>query len=540
MSIRLTSIEILCIIRNVALCCFPCFCFGLNTEQINEKRAGGLAQSKKYLHDIQPETQKIKSNKYFGHFDYTGKFGTTRSIQRLDLFTPLFKHDDSLIFMDIRAGNDSRKNREYNLGLGFRNIYNNKFIYGLYLYYDGKRSPNHNLFHQITIGNELLFSNFETRFNAYIPVGKRTYNLPVNYRNEEIALDIPAHRYLVQMGINRFEKSYSGFDFEIGGSLPTSDFKKISAIDYFLNNLNFYVTYYQFMANKMDTINGVVLKFELTINRYLTFEASNDLGDKNNHAKYLGLRITIPFGTPNEIPSNLQRKMISLPTRDIDVISASKKTIEHEFEINGNDDVVLINDADGNYKGQHFVEHHNCIQKYRENKNIIAKSLHKKIIKVANRGAINSENINFLPGGNAKNVLHQAAEQQRLAAEQAERDRQAEEQAKRHAEEQARRHAEAQEERDRLAAEQEKRDRLAEEQEERDRLAEEQAERDRLAEEQLLNKYNDNFRISNAGNLVFNYGHDVIVARLGKSKQAVDPNICRLFRLQYLRENNLN
>ena len=250
---------------------------------------------------------------YYGHIDYTGKLGTDRAIQRIDLFQPFLRTDDHLLFMDIRAGNDSHKNLEYNLGLGFRNIAYETFINGFYTYFDSKRSPNKNVFYQITAGYELMLSNLEARVNAYIPVGKRLYTLKEktvlanNYH--------PLENQTIYQRINNipYEKGFGGFDIELGGSLP------------FLTLLSIYATYYHFMSNGMDTIEGLKLRGSIDFNQYFALEGSADLGAKNQYAKYIGFRLTLPFGDPTNVPSILQRKMVSLPTRDIDIVSDRKE-----------------------------------------------------------------------------------------------------------------------------------------------------------------------------------------------------------------------
>lgn len=254
--------------------------------------------------------------RYYGHFDYTGKVGTTRAIQRIDLFQPFLRTDERLMFFDVRVGNDSHKNYEYNLGLGFREMASNRLINGFYAYLDGKYSPNRNLFHNITAGYELLFSAFEARINAYIPIGRRSYKLKEITHFYNHYFSVENKTVFQQTHHTIYEKSFGGFDIEIGGAVP------------YLPQANLYATYYRFMASGMDAIDGVRVRGSWEINPYFSMEASADFGQKNNQAKYIGFRITIPFGQAPEKPSTLERKMVSLPTRDIDIVSDEGKDSE--------------------------------------------------------------------------------------------------------------------------------------------------------------------------------------------------------------------
>lgn len=280
--------------------------------------------------------------RYYGHFDYTGKVGTTRAIQRIDLFQPFLRTDERLMFFDVRIGNDLHKNYEYNLGLGFREMASSRLINGFYAYLDGKRSPNRNLFHNITTGYELLFSAFEARINAYIPIGRRSYKLKeITHTHDNLIENKLTHKVINN---NIYEKSFGGFDIEIGGAVP------------YLPQANLYATYYRFMASGMDAIDGVRVRGTWEINKYFSMEASADFGKKNNHAKYIGFKITIPFGEPVEKPSALERKMVSLPTRDIDIPSAegqNSEVISHEIKTIGELDdlgVTLVSEELQNHE----------------------------------------------------------------------------------------------------------------------------------------------------------------------------------------------
>ena len=133
-----------------------------------------------------------------------------------------------------------------------------------------------NLFHNITTGYELLFSAFEARINAYIPIGRRSYKLKeITHTHNNLIENKLTHKVINN---NIYEKSFGGFDIEIGGAVP------------YLPQANLYATYYRFMASGMDAIDGVRVRGTWEINKYFSMEASADFGKKNNHAKYIGFK----------------------------------------------------------------------------------------------------------------------------------------------------------------------------------------------------------------------------------------------------------
>ncbi len=101
----------------------------------------------------------------------------------------------------------------------------------------GKRlyTKHHNLFNQITIGSELMFHNFETRFNSYLPIGKKEYKIhdEAEHRTgQDFMSGIGYYRYTRNIS---YEKSFWGFDFEVGGNFPQYNFLKLYSTYYFFS-----------------------------------------------------------------------------------------------------------------------------------------------------------------------------------------------------------------------------------------------------------------------------------------------------------------
>ena len=108
-------------------------------------------------------------SKWGAHVEAEGKWGTERSLGELGLFIPIWQNDTTLAFTDLRGRLDDNGSQEGNFGLGVRHQLNSNWAVGGYAFYDRRRTPNDNYFHQGTIGLEALTKNFELRSNIYIP-----------------------------------------------------------------------------------------------------------------------------------------------------------------------------------------------------------------------------------------------------------------------------------------------------------------------------------------------------------------------------------
>ncbi|NGX30896.1 MAG: Invasin [Chlamydiae bacterium] len=89
----------------------------------------------------------------------------------LDVFLPFIQTDDFLLFGNLRGLDFKGSQGEINLGLGVR-VLCQHWLFGIYSYYDRKRSEHRKLFNQITAGIEAKTRRFTFDANAYIPFGK--------------------------------------------------------------------------------------------------------------------------------------------------------------------------------------------------------------------------------------------------------------------------------------------------------------------------------------------------------------------------------
>lgn len=244
-----------------------------------------------------------------GKLGYSSKPGAKRNTARVGLILPVFQRANTLTFLSAIGFHDTTKHLEGNVGIGHRFLFNQAWILGGYGFYDLRKTENNNLLQQLTFGVEAISKNLEFRTNLYIPVGKKSYELS----NHNIG-DI---KYSPNLGHTKFsfyhkkkiEKALTGFDVEVGGSLPR--FSRVEA----------FVAYYHFDAKGVDTIDGVRIRGSLHATNWLSIEGEVNCDTVRRLTSYAGLKVALNIGAGKTKNSDwIGRKMTMLPVRDVDIV----------------------------------------------------------------------------------------------------------------------------------------------------------------------------------------------------------------------------
>lgn len=103
------------------------------------------------------------------YLEFEGRAGDGPERGQGRIFAPLMQDDASLLFGDIRLMYTDQQAYEGNFGLGYREIINNRRLWGAYGFFDIKETALNNTFYQGSIGAELLDINWGLRANGYLP-----------------------------------------------------------------------------------------------------------------------------------------------------------------------------------------------------------------------------------------------------------------------------------------------------------------------------------------------------------------------------------
>ncbi len=273
--------------------------------------------------------------KWAPSLDFEAKPGTKRNLGEADLFVPLWQDRTTLFFGNLRGRLDDDDNREGNLGLGLRRMFDAGWNLGGYAYYDRRHSEHGNSFNQVTLGIEALslplsWTEMDLRTNVYLPFGDKTRDIGTTGGGGSTASIVNDTIQVSTPGLELHEeRALKGFDAEVGFRLPVWSATDDKA-------LRVYAGGYYFDSNATDAVVGPRLRAELTMYRVpglwdgarLTFGAEYQHDDERGHQAFGLARLRIPlqfFAT--EDPARLtpqERRMTDPVIRDVDIVSADR------------------------------------------------------------------------------------------------------------------------------------------------------------------------------------------------------------------------
>lgn len=251
-----------------------------------------------------------QGSKYSSRIDIDHKFGSDRDLTQLEFFSPILQSDKSLWFIDLRGWLDDNDTSENNLGLGYRKIINDKYILGLYGFYDIRETDNDNEFKQKTFGIELLTENYDFRANYYDADEQKKLTNAQSVNSEPI---IVGNQILVA-DQQSFETSFSGYDVEIGAKIPR------------IEDLSAFLAYYKFENDKSNIdLDGYRARAEYKVfktndrKHNIILEAEYCDDDFRDDITFFGFRYNYKFGKQESL-NKLEQRMTNRVIRDIDIV----------------------------------------------------------------------------------------------------------------------------------------------------------------------------------------------------------------------------
>lgn len=268
-----------------------------------------------------------------------GQLGNGRSLGEVNLFVPLLQNSNTLAFADLRGKFDNNDSVEGNFGLGIRHMLPSGWNLGVYGYYDVRRSPYGNTFHQLTLGAEALSEVFDLRANAYLPVGETERRMDLGattaigpWSSEAVltGTSLAIRHQAVQTTTTsyRVEKALAGADAEIGIRLPV--FEPDSGFD-----MRAFVGGYYFGGSGVEAIAGPRARLEFTADDFadlpgvkvtagLTFQHDDVRGEQWITQARLRIPLQASSSAEREPLSYMERRMTDTVVRDVDIVSNTR------------------------------------------------------------------------------------------------------------------------------------------------------------------------------------------------------------------------
>jgi len=231
----------------------------------------------------------------------------------LDFMVPVWQPScgDRLLAIDMRGMTDTRRNKEGNFGGVYRQIVNNCFVLGGYVYGDYRRTRNHNNFGQFTFGADYLSNMIDARLNGYIAQNKIK---PI--KGAATTTTFVGNNILAS---NKFEAAQSGFDGEVGVRIPMPGMNNVET--------RVFAGGYRFSRSSTRTMAGPRGRLEVRILDLINPGSRLTLGVDVSHDSVrnttvngvIGLRIPLQFVSGGKVPQGLQRRLADYVYRDVNV-----------------------------------------------------------------------------------------------------------------------------------------------------------------------------------------------------------------------------
>lgn len=274
---------------------------------------------------INSESQQ-KPRRFGPSIEASARKGNKRSIAELDAMVPVFESDSTLGLIDVKAKLDNHKSKEINIGAAIRHNFNDSVIFGLYTYFNHRKTGNNFSISGATIGAEALTRYLDARANFYISQDKKK-KIAYNNKNQ---IEMKGKSIYTVLGGHTYEQGFSGYDLELG--LPIFSFseemdKKIGT--------KIFAAHYQFSAKGAPKIKGTRFRIEQPLGSFdignnelrLGLNAETQKDNVRGRQTSVGLSAKLLFNSSKENHSFRSRMMDTI-IRDVDIVTASEKAAD--------------------------------------------------------------------------------------------------------------------------------------------------------------------------------------------------------------------
>jgi hypothetical protein len=224
---------------------------------------------------------------------------------------------DKALLIDVRGVKGEQKASEWNAGLAYRWLNANQDkLFGVYGFYDQKKSNLENSFKQLTVGGEFKTDNWTARGNFYAPIGTTAYAEASGNKGElRAAPEFGYQNLYISYG---YERSVGGADAEVGRVIPH------------VKGLTGYVGGYYFNNQELEeAITGPRVRAEYDLGalnlsarwtKHLLLEAAWQNDKVKGTVFNIGMRLNIPLG--NAVATNgVSSRMMEHIRRDVNVVT---------------------------------------------------------------------------------------------------------------------------------------------------------------------------------------------------------------------------
>jgi hypothetical protein len=264
-----------------------------------------------------------------GRIELNARAGNERVILMNEYWVPFTQSSDgvgpdSVIYGDVRLMGDDQSNREFNLGLGYRQVLGlpvlGSGIAGVHGWFDRRITDLGGRFNQATAGLEWLGEDWDIRANAYLPLSDAREMGTIGGGGGAAI----SGAYLAGTGIYyrtvggsaMVEEPQPGFDLELGW--------RVSGIS-FADSTRLYAGGYYFEGDKSDDVSGWRARVAMDVSSDFQVGMRYQRDDERGSQGFLEATIRFPFGNKQSFKqSGVRARLDESPERDIDIVTGVK------------------------------------------------------------------------------------------------------------------------------------------------------------------------------------------------------------------------
>lgn len=199
--------------------------------------------------------------------------------------------EGSVIYADYRMMGDDHDNKEFNAGLGYREMIKDvpvlgDGIVGVHGWFDRRKTQFDSKFNQITVGGEWFSDDFDAKLNAYYPLNKKNDFTRTNPNGS--GAGFVGNQLLVNTDQNLREEALRGLDLEFGVRVPF--------LDDYTDSTRVYAAGFHFEGDDANDVSGWRARFTSDVNSDIQLGARVQHDDVRGSQGFLEATIRFPFG----------------------------------------------------------------------------------------------------------------------------------------------------------------------------------------------------------------------------------------------------
>lgn len=246
------------------------------------------------------------------------RYGDERSILMTEFWVPIAQNvqDGSVLYGDLRMMGDDLDNREFNLGLGYRDMVRTALlgegIAGAHIWFDRRLTDRGSTFNQVTLGGEWLGEEFDILANGYLPLSDEERHFAPNASPQ--GPELAGTGIFVDTLGTVLEEPQAGLDLESGWQVP--------AFEDHTDSVRIYGGGYYFDGPNTESVVGWRTRLAADITSDIQVGARFQKDDERGSQGFLEATIRFPFGNKKSFrDEGIRARLDDSPERDIDIVT---------------------------------------------------------------------------------------------------------------------------------------------------------------------------------------------------------------------------